>query len=177
MASQMTAAQAAAKKKNSKQEEEEEVNIDQLMDDIKKDIYFAYNNKDYCLGDTTDLNSKQAIQLLHEIELKVTTYINEIEYIQNAEKNADNAQDKHVRKDWNKLLEKKEQERKEARFAAQKKIKEEATKLKNEKVQANLDERMARQVKKIGKQDMYRSQKPKVNIKTEKKVIDEDTQD
>jgi len=36
---------------------------------------------------------------------------------------------------------------------------------------------MARQVKKIGKQDMYRSQKPKVNIKTEKKVIDEDTQD
>ena len=36
---------------------------------------------------------------------------------------------------------------------------------------------MARQVKKIGKQDMYRSQKPKVKQETVKKVIDEETQD
>ena len=46
--------------------------------------------------------------------------MNEIEYIQNAEKIADNPADKTMRANWQKLLEKQEQERKEARFNAQK---------------------------------------------------------
>jgi len=59
MASQMTAAQLAQKK--AKGQEEQEVNIDQIMDDLKKDIFFAYFNKDYKLGDEADLGSKAAI--------------------------------------------------------------------------------------------------------------------
>lgn len=48
MASQMTAANQAQKKK--KDDEEQEVNINMLMEDLKKDIHFAYNNRDYTLG-------------------------------------------------------------------------------------------------------------------------------
>lgn len=36
---------------------------------------------------------------------------------------------------------------------------------------------MARQVKKIGKQDMYRSEKPKIKEKKKKETIDEESQD
>ena len=170
----MTAAQLAAKK--AKGDEEQDVNIDQLIDDLKKDIFHAYYNKDYRLGEEADLESKSAIQLLHEIELKVVTKMNEIEYIQNAEKHC-SQEEKHSRAAWLKILEKQEAARKEARFNEQKRIRDEAERAKKEKVQRNLDDRMNRKVKKVGKQDMYRSQKPKVKQEVKKKVIDEETQD
>ena len=91
----MTAANQAQKKK--KDDEEQEVNINMLMEDLKKDIHFAYNNRDYTLGSQTDMYSKSTIQLLHEIELKVAGYMNEIEYIKNAEKMTSDPNEKFVR--------------------------------------------------------------------------------
>jgi hypothetical protein len=166
---------AAHAKKND--DEDQDVNIDALMDNLKQDIFYAYNNSDYAVGNATDMAGKQAIQLLHEIELKISGYANEIEYIQNAEKMADNTHDKNIRAKWYKKLEQQEGLRKAARFEKQKLIRDEAERAKKEKVQKNLDERMQRQVKKVGKQVMYRSEKPKVKQETVKKVIDEDTQD
>ena len=176
-----------------KKQEEEEVNIDQLMDDIKKEICNCYFNKQYYVPDSNDftgnppiidakeyqqrqklMESKQPIQLLHEIELKVTTLTNEIEYIQKAEQNGD---ERAKKGQWTKLLGEQEKDRKLARQEAQKLLRDEQDRQKNEKAQANLNKRMHAKGKKVGKTDMIRSKKPDIKREKVEKVVDEDTQD
>lgn len=50
------------------------------MDEIKDNILTVYNSKDNNTGDN-DMISKNAIQVLHEIELNINNNINTIKYI------------------------------------------------------------------------------------------------
>ena len=176
MASTASQKQSAAPSHSKKKqlEEEADVNIEHLMEDLKKDIALVYHNKDYSLGDTTDLNSKQAIQLLHEIELKIDTYIKEIGYIMNPDPvNLANP----INNSWNAKVHKEEKERKTKRFEDQKKERENLEREKKLKVQQKLELRMKDKVKRVGKMEMTRSQKPKVKQEKVQKVIDQETQD
>ena len=50
------------------------------MDEIKDNILTVYNSKDNNTGDN-DMIYKNAIQVLHEIELNINNNINTIKYI------------------------------------------------------------------------------------------------
>ena len=115
------------------------------------------------------MDSKQPIQLLHEIELKITTLTNEIDYIQRAESMGE---ERAANGKWIDMLYRQEKDRKTARQEAIKLINDQEERAKKEKVQANLNKRMHANRKKVGKQDMLRSNKPKVKTKTVKRVID-----
>jgi hypothetical protein len=114
-----------------------------LLDDIKKDIYKAYCNADYKLGDENDMTSKAAISLLHEVELQIYSKMTEIKYIHEAEKiNGIEPQEKEIRRKWNLLLGDLEKERKEARQTAQKDMMEKESREKAERLQLAIQTRM-----------------------------------
>ena len=77
-----TALQDNEKKKN--EDEQNFVDIDKLMNEIKNkilEVYFSRNTSSTVVPENKDIISKNAIQILHEIELNIVNNINVIDYI------------------------------------------------------------------------------------------------
>lgn len=93
------------------------------------------------------MDSKQPIQLLHEVEIKATSLMNEIWYIQkqhdptNIYNHKDDKWDAVETFKWHKALESMEKERKDARQNNNKKIADDLERAKKEKVIEGLKKR------------------------------------
>lgn len=64
----MVTTSAAGGHANKKNKQEEEVNIEQLMDEIKRQICFCYSNKDYYVPDPHDKISDKQENKHHTLE-------------------------------------------------------------------------------------------------------------
>jgi len=97
-----------------KKDENPEPNYNQLMDELKHEIINVYPAKE--TQNDSDIHAKQAIQILHEIEIKINNYVKELQYIH---MHGNNEKD-----DWVKKILYEEKARKDKRFADQKRQKE-----------------------------------------------------
>lgn len=102
---------------------------------------------------------------MHEIELDINTNMKIIDYIWKKEPS------------WYKLVQEQEANRQTARFEERKKQRDAQDRIIKAEKQAANEKKQTKVVKKIGKKEMYRSEKPKVKHVEKKIVIDEDTQD
>ena len=138
-----------------------EPNYDLLMDDLKGAIIDVYSHSTQADG---DLNAKKAIQILHEIELKIDNYMKEVNYIQ---------ENDH----WAIMISKQVKVRRAQRITAQKFKKEQADKEAKEVVKKKLEARMNQSVKRVGKPGMGRSEPVGIKKKKAKKEVPEHIQD
>ena len=74
------------KKKN--QDEEPEPDYTKLLDDIKEKIIEVISVRDSKDTADSDLHAKSAIQILHEIELNIDTFMKELQYIHKGKEGA-----------------------------------------------------------------------------------------
>jgi hypothetical protein len=66
-----------SKKKKSEAEEEEEINIEALMQDIRREILRVFS----IVGDPSTLDAKSSTGILHDIEINIGEYTKVIDYI------------------------------------------------------------------------------------------------
>jgi len=76
-----TSAQDKTKKKK-KDEEEEEPDIDALLNDLKQNIIKVYSHGPNSYGkDIHEMQGKDPINILHEIEMDINNNIKTIDYV------------------------------------------------------------------------------------------------
>ena len=68
---------AGNKNKKKSDGEEEEVNIEELMNDIRQDIIGAYK----VFGENQAFDAKRSIDILHDIEVRMKEYLKFIDYV------------------------------------------------------------------------------------------------
>lgn len=104
--SKMTQSNANQGKQKGKpgQDDEAEVNIEALMDDIRRDIVNVYS----VLGEGTALDAKNSIEVLHDVEVQLNEYMKIIKYINDENEKFSTA----VQREEKKRKEKKTEEQK-----------------------------------------------------------------
>lgn len=141
-----------------------------MMDDIKKDIVEVYRKMG---GDMDTIPGKETIGILQEVEININELMKMINIIALDEDAPNGKNEKFIDK-----MKKAEQDRKQYKQEERRKENERLDFLEFQKAQANMQARMNKVVKRVGKgPGMYRSEKPKVQQKVEKKEKDPDTVD
>ena len=156
---QMTTLNQTAGDKADKNNAEQEVNIEEMLNDMRRDIMKCYKNT---MNTQADLHAKQTLDILTEIEVQLETYMKEIHYIEELDESEVIREEKTLKGDYKKR-------QREENMNKEKEA--------NEKKNKDLKERMKRVYEKLGRVAMPRSMKKKVKREKAEVKVDMDTLD